>query len=148
MKVFGKIKIGLVQINNSFSNQNYLPLSVGMLQAYVQKYISCPDKIEFLMPIYSRTQVETAVKNLLEAQVVFVSVYVWNMRISLEIAKALKNKKPEVLIIFGGPHVPNKDDEFLKKHPFIDLACHGEGEQVALNFGKLLDRELGKCTIC
>ncbi|MEC9005851.1 MAG: radical SAM protein [Nitrospirota bacterium] len=133
MKVFGKIKIGLVQINNSFSNQNYLPLSVGMLQAYVQKYISCPDKIEFLMPIYSRTQVETAVKNLLEAQVVFVSVYVWNMRISLEIAKALKNKKPEVLIIFGGPHVPNKDDEFLKKHPFIDLACHGEGEQVALS---------------
>ena len=133
MKVFGKIKIGLVQINNSFSNQNYLPLSVGMLQAYVQKYISCPDKIEFLMPIYSRTQVETAVKNLLEAQVVFVSVYVWIMRISLEIAKALKNKKPEVLIIFGGPHVPNKDDEFLKKHPIIDLASHGEGEQVALS---------------
>ena len=31
------LKIGLVQINNSFSGQNYFPLSAGMLQAYAQK---------------------------------------------------------------------------------------------------------------
>jgi radical SAM superfamily enzyme YgiQ (UPF0313 family) len=63
---------------------------------------------------------------------VLVSTYVWNIRISLEIAKRLKLRKPEVLIVFGGPQVPERDEEFLKKHPFIDLACHGEGEQVAL----------------
>jgi hypothetical protein len=34
------IKVGLGQINNSFSNQSYLPLSVGMLQAYLYgKYV-------------------------------------------------------------------------------------------------------------
>ena len=34
-----RIKIGLVQINNSFSDQCYLPLSVGMLQAYAKKHL-------------------------------------------------------------------------------------------------------------
>ena len=28
--------IGLVQINNSFSGQNYLPYSIACLQTYVQ----------------------------------------------------------------------------------------------------------------
>ena len=31
------IKVGFVQLNNSFSDQYYLPLSVGMLQAYAKK---------------------------------------------------------------------------------------------------------------
>ena len=29
------IKVGLVQINNSFSGQSYLPYSVGLLESYV-----------------------------------------------------------------------------------------------------------------
>jgi len=127
-----KLKVGLVQINNSFSGQNYLPLTVGMLQAYAQKYLQHPANYEFLLPIYTRIPVEKAVHSLLEADVVLVSTYVWNIRISLEIAKRLKLRKPEVLIVFGGPQVPERDEEFLKKHLFIDLACHGEGEQVAL----------------
>ena len=127
-----QINVGLVQINNSFSNQNYLPLSVGMLQAYVQKHISRPDHCQFLLPLYSRIPVEEAVQNLLEADIVFFSTYVWNARISLEIARRLKRRQPNVLIVFGGPHVPEKDQNFLKKNSFIDVACHGEGEQVAL----------------
>ena len=34
------IKVGLVQINNSFSGQNYFPYSVGLLQAYAQKHVT------------------------------------------------------------------------------------------------------------
>ena len=35
-----KITVGLSQINNSFSGANYLPYSVGLLQAYIKKHIS------------------------------------------------------------------------------------------------------------
>ena len=42
-----KIKIGLVQINNSFSNQNYFPYSVGILQAYAQKYLKDKEHVKF-----------------------------------------------------------------------------------------------------
>jgi hypothetical protein len=37
-----KLKIGLVQINNSFSGQNYLPYSIALLQTYVQKFSPHP----------------------------------------------------------------------------------------------------------
>lgn len=126
----GKLRVGLLQINSSFSGQNYLPLSVGMLQAYAQKYVQHPEKYEFLLPIYARVPVKKAVNDLLDADVVFVSTYVWNMRISLEIAQSLKRVRPRTLVVFGGPQVPERDPDFLKKYPFIDLACHGEGEQV------------------
>jgi radical SAM superfamily enzyme YgiQ (UPF0313 family) len=127
-----RTKVGLLQINNSFSGQNYLPLSVGMLQAYAQKNLRRVEDFEFQLPIYNRVPVQHAVEHLLGADVVFVSTYVWNIRISVEIARALKRRRPEVVIVFGGPQVPERDPDFLIKHPFIDLACHGEGEQVGL----------------
>jgi radical SAM superfamily enzyme YgiQ (UPF0313 family) len=127
-----KLRVGLLQINNSFSGQNYLPLSVGMLQAYAQKYVQQPDRYEFLLPIYKRIPVQTAVECLLDADIVFVSTYVWNMRISLQVTETLKRARPDTVVVFGGPHVPERESDFLKKYPFIDLACHGEGEQVAV----------------
>ena len=127
-----KFKVGLVQINNSFSNQNYLPLTVGMLQAYAQRHLKRPDSYEFLLPIYCRIPVEEAVQKLLGVQVAFFSTYVWNIRISLEIARTLKLRSPRTLIVFGGPHVPDRVEGFLRTHPFIDVACHGEGEQPCL----------------
>jgi radical SAM superfamily enzyme YgiQ (UPF0313 family) len=126
------IKVGLVQINNSFSNQNYLPLSVGMLQAYAQAFLKQPDRFQFMLPLYKRVPVQHAVEELQYADLVLISVYVWNFRISLKIAEALKSRRSETVIVFGGPHVPERDDTFLKRYPFIDIACHGEGEQVAL----------------
>ena len=130
-----RITVGLVQINNSFSNQNYLPLSIGMLQAYAQARLKHLEDYRFLLPVYSRVPVEQAVQELLAADVVFFSTYVWNVRISLEVAKTLKARKPETLVIFGGPHVPNRPEQtepFMRQNRFIDVACHGEGEAVAV----------------
>lgn len=127
-----KIQVGLMQINNSFSGQNYFPLSAGMLQAYVQANLTSPEKFEFLLPIYKRVAVQEAVTQLLGVDVLFVSTYVWNMRISLEIAKRVKEQDSKVLVVFGGPQVPERDNTFLKQYPFIDIVCHGEGEHAAL----------------
>ena len=125
------MKVGLVQINNSFSGQNYYPLSVGTLQAYALKHLKNPNDFEFLVPVYSRIRVDEAVEKLSNADLVGFSSYVWNFQISLKIAENLKKKDPAVRIVFGGPHVPdNGTEEFLKKYPFIDIACHGEGEAV------------------
>jgi len=126
-------KVQLVQINNSFSNQNYLPYSVGLLQAFVQKHSQSPDQYEFLLPIYKRISVDDAVQKVLGADIIGFSTYVWNIRVSLEIAKRVKEIKPETLIIFGGPQVPDQAENFIRQNPFIDLCCHGEGEQVFLD---------------
>ena len=125
-----KTKIGLVQINNSFSGASYFPYTVGLLQAYIEEHAKFSECYEFLPFIYSRIPVEEGVNRLLSANIVGFSTYVWNFRLSLEIARRLKKQKPEILIVFGGPQVPDEAEVFLSQFPFIDIVCHGEGEQV------------------
>lgn len=132
----GPLRVGLVQINNSFSGQNYLPYSVALLQTYVRKFAARPDAYTFLPPLYKRIRIADAVDALKDADVVGFSTYVWNGRISLEIARRLKALKPEIVIVFGGPHVPDQPESFMRANPQIDLAVHNEGERTFL---KLLE---------
>ena len=128
--------VGLVQINNCFSGQNYLPYSVALLQTYVQKMPADPGRYTFLPPIYKRVRIADAVEAMKDADIVGFSTYVWNGRISLEIARRLKARKPGIVIVFGGPHVPDQPEEFLRANPQIDLAVHNEGERTFLNSSK------------
>ena len=127
------VVVGLVQINNSFSGQNYLPYSVALLQTYVQKMSADPGRYAFLPPLYKRVRIADAVEALKDADLVGFSTYVWNGRISLEIARRLKAAKPGMTIVFGGPHVPDQPEAFLRANPQIDLAVHNEGERTFLN---------------
>src|SRR5258708_33690163 len=130
------VVVGLVQINNSFSGQNYLPYSVALLQTYVQKMSAEPGRYAFLPPLYKRARIADAVEALKDADLVGFSTYVWNGRISLEIARRLKELKPGIVIVFGGPHVPDQPEAFLRAHRQIDLGVHNEGERTFL---KLLE---------
>ncbi len=126
-----QIKVGLVQIGDRFENAYYFPYSVGLLQEYAKKKLSNPEDFYFLPLIYKRIKVDNAVDDLLDADIVFFSVYAWNFRISLEIAKRLKDKKSICTIVFGGPQVPEsieKMKQFLGAWRFIDIGCYGEGE--------------------
>jgi len=136
-----RLRVGLVQINNSFSGQNYLPYSVGLLQSYAIRHARDPERFEFLPPIYKRIRVDAAAEALRDADAVFFSTYVWNERLSLEIARRLKSLSPHVLTVFGGPQVPSRIDPFMEANPFVDVAAHGEGERIFLS---VLDRASGE----
>ncbi|MBS13533.1 MAG: hypothetical protein CME19_18280 [Gemmatimonadetes bacterium] len=136
-----RVKVGLVQINNSFSGQSYLPYSVGILQAYALKYLSNPSDFEFLLPIYDRVPPEVAVEQLKIADIVFFSTYVWNIRISLEIAKQLKAARPDVVVVMGGPQIPDRGLVFVEQNRCVDLVCHGEGEAT---FVEVLERGIDR----
>jgi radical SAM superfamily enzyme YgiQ (UPF0313 family) len=131
-----RCRVGLVQINNSFSGQNYLPYAVGLLEAHVRRYAANAERFDFLLPVYKRMRVEAAVDELIAADIVGFSCYVWNIRLSLAIAKRLKDRKPDILVVFGGPQVPDRSEEFLRMHPYVDVAVNGEGENA---FVKLLE---------
>ncbi len=123
------ITVGLAQINNSFSGQNYLPYSVAVLEAYVRRNAAAPERYAFVEPLYKRLPVRDAVAAFRDCDVVGFSTYVWNANISLEIARRLKAERPDMLIVFGGPQVPEDSGDFLRAHPFIDLVIHNEGER-------------------
>ncbi|MDD4874760.1 MAG: radical SAM protein, partial [Dehalococcoidales bacterium] len=94
-----------------------------------------PGEFEFKPPVYKRTRIDEAVDYLADADIVFFSAYVWNYRISLEIAKSIKQRKNSCVTVFGGPQVPESAEgmkAFLANNPFIDIACYGGGEIAAL----------------
>jgi hypothetical protein len=114
-------------------NAPYLPHAIGLLQAFVQKRAPDTGRYHFLPLLYRRIDVASAVRQMSEADVVGFSCYVWNERLSLAIARRLKEQSPGVLIVFGGPQVPDHPEEFLRSHPWIDVVCHGEGERTFLD---------------
>ena len=123
------IKVGLVQINNSFSGQSYLPYSVGLLEAYVRGHAKDPAAFEFMLPIFNRIKVDAAVEHLSQADVVGISLYVWNERLSLEIARRL--------LQFGWAHIVGRriDEIAPEENAFGDItharAVHGFGQNKA-----------------
>ncbi len=135
------LTVGLIQINNSFSGQNYLPYSIACLQSYVQAHSANAARYTFLPQVYRRMPVRDIVAAMRGADVVGLSTYVWNANISLEVARRLKKERPEIIIVFGGPQVPDKPELFLRAHPFIDIVVHNEGER---SFLALLERLPGR----
>ena len=126
------LKIGLVQINNSFSGQNYLPYTSACLRSYIEVHAFDPARYEFLPFIYKRMSIQHIVEQLKDADVVGFSTSVWNANISLEVARRLKELKPQIIIVFGGPQVPDKPETYLRTHSFIDIVAHNEGERTFL----------------
>src|SRR4029078_13361846 len=103
---------------------------------YVQRFSPNPGRYRFLTPLYKRVRIADAVEALKDADLGGFSTYVWNGRISLEIARRLKALRPGIVIVFGGPHVPDPPEAFLRSNPQIALAVHNEGERTFL---KLLE---------
>ena len=58
------------------------------------------------------------------------SVFIWNEDEQHQIAKAVKEKYPETLIVMGGPQLAtHKDPEFFQRHPYVDYVVYGDGEK-------------------
>ncbi|MBR9706730.1 radical SAM protein [Candidatus Pacearchaeota archaeon] len=130
-KTAGKTELGLVQINNSFGNQTYFPLSIGFLQAYAQEHLANINDFSFKTPIYKRGPIKQSLEHLTGSRAVFFSTYNWNMNAASQIASELKKVDQEILTVFGGCEIPKDNaEQFLRDRPFIDLAVHGEGEKV------------------
>jgi tRNA A37 methylthiotransferase MiaB len=145
------MRIGLVQINMSGRSPTskdgtepppfgLLPYSVGLLKSYAITHAT--EQHEWMVPVYRRLSVGDAADKLRGADVVGLSTYIWNVRLSLAIAKEVKRRQPDTLIVAGGPQVPDRPaaaEAFLREHPYVDVVCQGEGEVV---FTALLDHAL------
>jgi radical SAM superfamily enzyme YgiQ (UPF0313 family) len=60
--------------------------------------------------------------------------YLWNIDRTLWIAEQLKLRRPEMLVLVGGPEITG-DNRWTLEHPAVDFAAVGEGEQT---FAELL----------
>lgn len=67
--------------------------------------------------------------------VVAFSCYIWNIKQTLAVARALKALRPDIKVLLGGPEVSYDFEVFLER-PEVDFVILGEGE---IPFGRFLN---------
>lgn len=113
---------------------NLLPLAAGQLAARLRQEKDLLSEHNLCEIIFIRPDDPEKILSEIETPLVIgFSCFLWNMNISLQVAREVKEKFPEALIVTGGPSIP-KDPElmesFFKQNPAIDVICIGEGEEV------------------
>ncbi|PKL78547.1 MAG: hypothetical protein CVV27_03165 [Candidatus Melainabacteria bacterium HGW-Melainabacteria-1] len=133
--------VQLVQINQRAFESTFLPYAVGLLQAWCMRYASSASRYTFLPILHQRQGLAQALAQIQLADVLALSCYFWNIEYSLALAREHKRRNPRVLVILGGPQVPDGAEAFLRAHPYVDVVVHGEGEA---SFLSLLESLPGK----
>ncbi len=125
----------LVQIGVTYSSPCFLPYATGCIAAYLKndKEISAHFNVPDI--VVMREKPEVAIKRLKEPSFVAFSCYTWNFEYNVTLAKMVKEKYPDVCIIFGG-HQISPDGATLDEYPFIDYLMHNEGEETTARFLK------------
>lgn len=122
----------MVQASNTYTGHSfkaaYLPYAAGLLIAYALTDETIKNEYEFKRFIFTRESTDKVVEEMENPAVVGFSNYIWNTQYNITLAKKIKAKYPECVIIFGGHNVP-PDNSFLEKYDFIDFLIHGEGEE-------------------
>ncbi len=113
--------------------QDYpLPYLYLIFKSYYQQYGRNAEKWRWPIPINGVE--DLTFDDLLETivcerpTIVAFSSYIWNYKLNLDLAKAVKLKIPQALIVFGGPETPfETDPEWLKTNWFIDIVSDSGG---------------------
>lgn len=144
----GRKKLALAQFDTP-SPQNLIPLAAGTLVSACKASPILGISYEFEIVTLRKAPHATA-EYLAENDVVGFSNYMWNMNHSLSVARSLKQIRPTIKTIFGGPSIPRSDaesTEFLRRHPFIDYLVVGEGEHSLVTLLETIETNLGRINI-
>lgn len=124
--------IYMVQASNTYTGNSfkaaYLPYAVGLLIAYAFEDDIIKNEYEFKRFVFTRESTDEVVERLEDPCIVGFSNYIWNTQYNVTLARKIKQKYPDCVIVFGGHNIP-PDNSFLEKYSFVDFLIHGEGEE-------------------
>lgn len=135
-----KKKIYFIQPNTQLGNSVYFPYAVGVIASYSLQFDDIKEKYELAGIIFKEDKIEDVFDAVREPYIVAFSNYFWNYQYNLDIAKLIKEKYPECIIIFGGHQIP-RNVSYLEKYNFIDILSFGEGEIPFTNMLRAFDCE-------
>ena len=120
--------IYLTQINYLHGKSTFLPYAVGTLIAAAKSNEEIDSFYEFKEPIFIRKKVNEVFAGITEPYLVGFSNYIWNHEYNRVLARKIKEKYPDCLILFGGHHI-SPDTSLMETEEYIDLMIFGEGEE-------------------
>jgi len=125
-----------------------VPLAAGYLKLFAQQRgLESSFDIELFPPRDANTLGDQGlVEAILDRDpwMVGFTCYLWNIERTLWIAQRIKQRRPEVRILIGGPEV-TLDNAWVLADPAVDYAIIGEGEQT---FAELLAALARRDEIC
>jgi len=132
----------------SFNVAGHDSLALGYIKAYALKdpSVSRRTHIEILNFSNEEGDVRQALYFITEfkPQLIGFSCYCWSMQKILELARSVKQIRPKVSIVVGGPEVGPVADQYLEQNPALDVGVHDEGEAVFLDLIKYYFAGKGK----
>ena len=134
-----KLEVYLNEYNVLMNNTVYFPLASGQLRGYAETKAVIRDNYQFMPFLFIRDHPDRIVSQYKSPAVAGFSCSIWNINLSLAVARQVKKKFPTCLIVFGGPSVPLKPVDFFVRYPFVDVTVRGEGEHT---FAEMLVRLL------
>lgn len=109
-----------------------VPLAAGYLKMFAQNAgLGDAYQIDVFPPPLANTLSDVGLVDAIlchEPWMVGFTCYLWNIDRTLFVAKLLKQRKPEIRIIVGGPEI-TADNAWVLERPELDFAAIGEGEQ-------------------
>ncbi|SVE25943.1 uncharacterized protein METZ01_LOCUS478797, partial [marine metagenome] len=119
MKQEIKKRIYFNEYNFLMGQTTYLPLVSGLLQAYAEKTPDLRNHYDFMPFLFHVDLPEKIISQIDNPFIATFSVMMWNEQLSLQVAKEIKDKFPNCIIIFGGAQPPHHPIEYFKKYPFV-----------------------------
>ena len=106
--------------------RNYwLPYSVGLLWSYALQSDVVRENFSLKEMIFKREDPEDILDRMHDPKVCGFSAYVWSNQYCLELAKRIKQRWPDCVIVFGGPNTSTG----TLNNKFVDHVILAEGEQ-------------------
>ena len=106
-----------------------LPYSAATVWAYAQSFREIQENYKLASDfLFIKRPISEIMEKIENPDVFGFSTYVWNSNYTDTLARRIKEKYPDCLIVYGGPQIPDKDEQLFFKKPWIDICVHHEGE--------------------
>ena len=135
-KIFGQINqeksgskknIYLMQPTYMNSSSVHFPYAIGALASYAWQFDDIRENYALKKCFFLRNKTKEVLNSLENPFLVGFSCYMWNFEYNKLLAKKIKGRYPNCIIVFGGQHIA-PGEENLIKYPFVDILMHNEGE--------------------
>ena len=134
-----KNKLYFFQVNYPYGKSAHIPYTAGQLAAYAFDDKDINDNYVLEKIFFLREDPSCVLSKISEPFMVAFSTYIWNYNYNKTLAKMIKEKYPDCIIVFGGHHVSPGGD-LLSECSYIDYLLHGEGE---IPFRQLMRAAIG-----
>ncbi len=121
-----------VLINVLNSKYTHSSLAPWYLLAGIDRYCECKNNIRAELLEATVNEDPDGILNRILSRlpdIVAFSCYIWNIQRIRRLIRKVKEKKPETVIILGGPEVGFNAAEILRDNPGADYIISGEGEK-------------------